>query len=144
MAVKLNRSRFDHVNNSLVLHQHEGSSGMTETTDSRSSPAETQPSRTLKGRHLQVMGMSAAIGAGFFLSSGSAIHEAGPGLLLAYLLAGTVMYLIMRALGELALAYPSAGSFTTYATKFLGPLAGFIMGLSCLLPALLLSISRIT
>ena len=51
--------------------------------------------------------MGAAIGAGFFLSSGSAIHEAGPGLLLAYLLAGTVMYLIMRALGELALAYPS-------------------------------------
>lgn len=117
---------------------------MTETTDSRSIPAETQPSRTLKGRHLQLMGMGAAIGAGFFLSSGSAIHEAGPGLLLAYLLAGTVMYLIMRALGELALAHPSAGSFTTYATKFLGPLAGFIMGWSYWLGALLVGIAEIT
>jgi amino acid transporter, AAT family len=117
---------------------------MTETTDSRSIPAETQPSRTLKGRHLQLMGMGAAIGAGFFLSSGSAIHEAGPGLLLAYLLAGTVMYLIMRALGELALAYPSAGSFTTYATKFLGPLAGFIMGWSYWFGALLAGIAEIT
>ena len=117
---------------------------MTETTDSRSIPAETQPARTLKGRHLQLMGMGAAIGAGFFLSSGSAIHEAGPGLLLAYLLAGSVMYLIMRALGELALAYPSAGSFTTYATKFLGPLAGFIMGWSYWLGALLVGIAEIT
>src|SRR5712671_707707 len=117
---------------------------MTEATDSRSIPVETQPSRTLKGRHLQLMGMGAAIGAGFFLSSGSAIHEAGPGILLAYLLTGTVMYLIMRALGELALAHPSAGSFATYATKFLGPLAGFIMGWSYWLGALLVGIAEIT
>src|SRR5258708_37823382 len=117
---------------------------MTETTDSRSIPAETQPPRTLKDRHLQLMGMGAAIGAGCFLSFGSAIHEAGPGILLAYLLTGTVMYLIMRALGELALAHPSAGSFTTYATKFLGPLAGFIMGWSYWLGALLVGIAGIT
>src|SRR5258706_12274043 len=101
---------------------------MTEATDSRSIPVETQPSRTLKGRHLQLMGMGAALGAGFFLSSGSAIHESGPGLLLAFLLAGTAMYLIMRALGELALAHPSAGAFPTYTPRCLGPLAGFIMG----------------
>jgi AAT family amino acid transporter/D-serine/D-alanine/glycine transporter len=90
------------------------------------------------------MGLGGAIGAGFFLGSGSAIHEAGPALLLAYLLAGTVMYLIMRALGELALAYPSAGSFSTYATKFLGPLAGFIMGWSYWFGALLVGIAEIT
>jgi amino acid transporter, AAT family len=50
----------------------------------------------------------------------------------------------MRALGELALAHPSAGSFTTYATKFLGPLAGFIMGWSYWLGALLVGIAEIT
>src|SRR5260370_22398526 len=117
---------------------------MAETTYLRSIPVEAQPSRTLKDRHLQLMGMGAAIGAGFFLSSGSAIHEAGPGILLAYLLTGTVMDLIMRALGELALAHPSAGSFTTYATKFLGPLAGFIMGWSYWLGVLLVGIAEIT
>ena len=101
---------------------------MTEITDSRRIPVEARPSRALKDRHLQLMGMGSAIGAGFFLSSGSAIHQSGPGLLLAYLFAGTVVYLVMRALGELALAYPSAGSFTAYAAMFQGPLAGFIMG----------------
>jgi amino acid transporter, AAT family len=90
------------------------------------------------------MGMGGAIGAGFFLGSGSAIHEAGPGLLLAYLLAGTVVYLVMRALGELALAHPSAGSFSTYATEFLGPLAGFILGWSYWLVNLLVGIAEIT
>jgi AAT family amino acid transporter/D-serine/D-alanine/glycine transporter len=90
------------------------------------------------------MGMGGAIGAGFFLGSGSAIHEAGPGLLLAYLLVGTVVYLIMRALGELALADPSAGSFATYATKFLSPLPGFIMGWSYWFGGLLVGIAEIT
>jgi AAT family amino acid transporter/D-serine/D-alanine/glycine transporter len=90
------------------------------------------------------MGMGSAIGAGFFLSSGSAIHQSGPGLLLAYLFAGTVVYLVMRALGELALAYPSAGSFTTYTAMFQGPLAGFIMGWSYWLGTLLVSIAEVT
>jgi AAT family amino acid transporter/D-serine/D-alanine/glycine transporter len=50
----------------------------------------------------------------------------------------------MRALGELALAYPSAGSFVTYATKFLGPLAGFIMGWSYWLGGLVVGVAEIT
>jgi AAT family amino acid transporter len=102
------------------------------------------PNRSLKDRHLQLMGMGCAIGAGFLLGSGSAIHEAGPGLLLAYLLAGTVTYLILRALGELALAHPSASSFSTYAEKFLGPLAGFITGWSYWFGAQLAGIAEIT
>jgi len=61
----------------------------------------------LAGRHLQLMGMGGAIGAGFLLGSGSAIHSAGAGLLLTYLLAGAAMYLMMRALGEVALADPA-------------------------------------
>jgi AAT family amino acid transporter len=116
---------------------------VTENTDSPSVLAEGQPYRSLKDRHLQLMGMGGAIGAGFLLGSGSAIHEAGPGLLLAYLLAGTVTYLIIRALGELALAHPSAGSFSTYAEKFLGPLAGFMMGWSYWFGALLAEITAV-
>src|SRR5258708_22290485 len=88
---------------------------------------------SLKNRHLQMMALGGAIGAGFFLGSGAAISQAGPALLIAYLLAGAMIYLVMRALRELTLAYPSRGSFSVYTTRFIRPLAGFITGLSYLL-----------
>jgi len=103
-----------------------------------------QPSRGLRSRHLQLMAMGGAIGAGFLLGSGSAIHSTGPGLLVLYLLAGAVMYLLMRALGEMALADPSGGSFSTYATTFLGPRMGFITGWSYWLCVVLVGMTEIT
>ncbi len=91
-----------------------------------------------------MMALGGAIGAGFFLGSGAAIRQAGPALLLAYLLAGGMIYLVMRALGELTLAYPSQGSFATYTTRFIGPLAGFITGWSYWLALLLVGTAEIT
>jgi L-asparagine transporter-like permease len=96
----------------------------------KSPDVEAQTSRSLKNRHLQLMAFGGAIGAGFFLGSGAAIRQAGPALLIAYVLAGCMIYLIMRALGELTLAYPSPGMFAAYTTRFIGPLAGFITGWS--------------
>lgn len=103
-----------------------------------------QTSHSLKNRHLQLMALGGAIGAGFFLGSGAAIGQAGPALLIAYLIAGAMIYLVMRALGELTLAYPSPGSFAAYATRFIGPLAGFITGWSYWLAFLLVGIAEIT
>src|SRR5258708_25878580 len=103
-----------------------------------------QTSHSLKNRHLQLMALGGAIGAGFFLGSGAAIGQAGPALLIAYLIAGAMIYLIMRALGELTLAYPSPGSFAAYATRFIGPLAGFITGWSYWLACLLVGVAEIT
>ena len=90
------------------------------------------------------MGMGGAIGAGFLLGSGSAIHAAGPALLLGYALGGAILYLLMRALGEMALAYPSAGSFSAYATRFLGPRVGFVTGWSYWLATILVGTVEIT
>jgi len=106
--------------------------------------AQTCHPRGLAGRHLQLMGMGGAIGAGFLLGSGSAIHSAGAGLLLTYLLAGAAMYLMMRALGEVALADPAASSFSTYAMRYLGALAGFITGWSYWVAAVLVGMAEIT
>ncbi|HWZ60094.1 MAG TPA: amino acid permease [Gemmatimonadaceae bacterium] len=90
------------------------------------------------------MGLGSAIGAGFLLGTGSAIHDAGPGLLVAYLLAGAVLYLMMRALGELAISHPSAGSFSVYATAFLSRFAAFVVGWSYWLAVVLVGIAEIT
>jgi len=86
--------------------------------------------RGLKDRHIQMIAIGGAIGVGLFLGSGRAIQAAGPGLLLAYALGSVAIFFIMRALGELLLYRPVAGSFASYAEEFVGPWAGFFTGWS--------------
>jgi amino acid transporter, AAT family len=87
-------------------------------------------SRNLRNRHIQLIAIGGTIGVGLFLGSARAIHNAGPGLLLAYALGGIAIFFIMRALGELLTYRPVAGSFATYAEEFCGPFAGFATGWS--------------
>ena len=90
----------------------------------------TDLARNLHNRHIQLIALGGAIGVGLFLGSAKAIHNAGPGLLLAYALGGVAIFFIMRALGELLTYRPVAGSFATYADEFCGPLPGFVTGWS--------------
>lgn len=82
----------------------------------------------LKARHLTMMGLGSAIGAGLFLGTGVGIQAAGPAVLLAYLVAGAIVVMVMQMLGEMAAARPSSGSFSTYARQGLGHWAGFLLG----------------
>lgn len=84
--------------------------------------------RGLSERHIRLMALGAAIGVGLFLGSANAIKLAGPGILLAYLLGGGAIFVIMRALGEMAVHNPVAGSFSRYARDYLGPLSGYLTG----------------
>ncbi|MEM5339774.1 amino acid permease [Paraburkholderia azotifigens] len=84
--------------------------------------------RGLEERHINIMALGAAIGAGLFLGSASAIKMAGPAIMLSYALGGLAIFLIMRALGEMATHNPVAGSFSRYAQDYLGPLAGYLTG----------------
>jgi AAT family amino acid transporter/D-serine/D-alanine/glycine transporter len=86
--------------------------------------------RGLKDRHVQLIALGGAIGVGLFLGSGRAISQAGPGLVFAYAIGGLVIFFIMRALGELLLHRPVAGSFATYAEEYVSPFAGFATGWS--------------
>ncbi|KQB83729.1 amino acid permease [Corynebacterium oculi] len=88
----------------------------------------TQLGSGLKTRHLTMMGLGSAIGAGLFLGTGVGIRAAGPSILLAYIIAGAVVMAVMYMLGEMAAARPAPGSFATYARAAFGPWAGFTLG----------------
>ncbi|AEO53486.1 hypothetical protein MYCTH_2055845 [Thermothelomyces thermophilus ATCC 42464] len=91
--------------------------------------ANTLLSRELKGRHLQMIAIGGSIGTGLFVASGKALNTGGPAsLLIAYLFIGCMLYCTIQALGELAVTFPVAGSFSAYSTRFLDPAWGFTMG----------------
>lgn len=90
--------------------------------------AKTGLHRDLKERHIRLIGLGTCIGVGLFLGSSAAIKLAGPAVMLAYLIAGLFIYVVMRALGEMCVHNPVAGSFSRYAHDYLGPMAGFISG----------------
>ncbi|WP_199096592.1 amino acid permease [Dyella sp. ASV21] len=84
--------------------------------------------RRLTPRHITFMALGMAIGAGLFLGSADAIKLAGPSVLFAYLFGGVMIFIIMRALGEMTVRDPVAGSFSVYARRYLGPFAGYVTG----------------
>lgn len=84
--------------------------------------------RTLTNRHIQFIALGGAIGSGLFYGSTATISLAGPAVLIGYIAGGGLMFLIMRALGEMATAEPVSGSFSDYAYRYLGPFAGFAVG----------------
>ena len=84
--------------------------------------------RDLKNRHVQLIAIGGTIGTGLFLGSGKAIALAGPSIILAYLIVGTALFFVMRALGELLLSKGGYQSFTDFASEYLGPWAGYVTG----------------
>ncbi|MDQ7192783.1 amino acid permease [Staphylococcus felis] len=85
--------------------------------------------RHLKDRHISMIAIGGAIGTGLFMTSGGAIHDAGPlGALLGYAIIGIMVFFLMTSLGEMATYLPVSGSFSTYATRFVDPSLGFALG----------------
>jgi GABA permease len=82
----------------------------------------------LKQRHLTMIAIGGVIGAGLFVGSGAVIGEVGPAAFLTYAITGVLIVLVMRMLGEMAVANPSTGSFADYARQALGGWAGFSVG----------------
>lgn len=77
---------------------------------------------------MTMISIAGIIGAGLFIGSATAISKAGPAVVLSYVMAGLLVLLVMRMLGEMAVANPDSGSFSTYAARAIGPWAGFGIG----------------
>ncbi|WP_345467905.1 amino acid permease [Actinoallomurus oryzae] len=84
--------------------------------------------KSLSNRQVRMIAIGGAIGVGLFLGAGGKLAQAGPGLILSYAICGVAAFFVMRALGELVLHRPTAGSFVSYAREFIGPWAGFASG----------------
>ena len=90
--------------------------------------AEPRLQRHLTNRHVQLIAIGGAIGTGLFMGSGKTISLAGPGVFLVYAVIGAILFLVMRALGEVLLSNLSYKSFADVAHDLIGPWAGFFVG----------------
>ena len=81
--------------------------------------------RQLTTRQMSMIAIGGAIGTGLFLGSSLAVHEAGPGVILTYILGAFIALLLVGALAEMAVAHPAAGSFGVYAELYVSRWAGF-------------------
>uniref|UniRef100_A0ABX1PP17 Amino acid permease n=2 Tax=Aromatoleum anaerobium TaxID=182180 RepID=A0ABX1PP17_9RHOO len=83
---------------------------------------------------MTMIALGGVIGAGLFVGSGVVIQSVGPAAILSFLITGLLVVLVMRMLGEMAVALPAVGSFYEYARlawqdrPAVGNLAGFLTG----------------
>ncbi|MDR2811669.1 MAG: amino acid permease [Endomicrobium sp.] len=100
--------------------------------------------RNLTNRHIQFIALGGAVGTGLFLSAGSAIFVAGTSVILGYLVAGIIVFLIMRQLGEMNTQDPSVGSSSFFAYKYWGNFPGFLTGWNYWFGSALAGITELT
>jgi L-asparagine permease len=84
--------------------------------------------KALHNRQIQMIAMGGAIGTGLFLGAGSRLHSAGPALAVVYAVAGGFAFLVVRAMGEMAMHRPTTGSFVSYSREFIGEKSAFVAG----------------
>lgn len=99
--------------------------------------------RTLSSGQMEMIALGGTIGVGLFMGSASTIKWTGPSVLLAYAVAGIILYAVMRALGEMIYLKPGTGSFADYATEYISPLAGYLTKWSNVFQFIVVGISEV-
>ena len=88
----------------------------------------TRLSASLRSRHVSMIAYGGIFGAGVFVGSGQIIGQAGPAVVLCYLIAGLLAIAVMRMLAALSMDEPATGAFAHYAARAFGWIGGFTIG----------------
>ncbi|KAL1987468.1 hypothetical protein VTN96DRAFT_3850 [Rasamsonia emersonii] len=84
--------------------------------------------RRLSARQVQMIAIGGTIGTGLFLGTGKSLATGGPAsMLISYAIVGAIVFVTMLSLGEMAAFIPVAGSFCTFAGRFVDDAFGFAL-----------------
>ncbi|MBW8881641.1 MAG: amino acid permease [Asticcacaulis sp.] len=89
--------------------------------------------RSLGPVQLTLLGIGAVIGTGIFVLTAAAAQKAGPGMVVSFIIAGTVCALAALCYSELASMVPVAGSAYTYSYAVMGELMAWLVGWALIL-----------
>jgi APA family basic amino acid/polyamine antiporter len=85
---------------------------------------------SLGALNLILLGIGCIIGTGIFVLTGRAAAEfAGPGIMISFVITGTLCALVALAYAELAAAIPVSGSAYSYSYASMGEIVAWVMGL---------------
>ncbi|PCH33606.1 amino acid permease [Wolfiporia cocos MD-104 SS10] len=123
---RLEKDEFDKQGSSAVVHTSEHD---TESYIDLNAPPGTNLKRSLKNRHIAMISIGGVIGTGLFVGTANSLVAGGPvGLLLGYIVVGTICYSVMISLGEMIAYLPLPGGHITLAERFVDPAFSFTMG----------------
>jgi amino acid transporter, AAT family len=83
--------------------------------------------RGLLPRHVQFIALAGMIGTGIFKGSSDTLSMAGPSVVVSYLIGGLILFIVMAALGEMAIVYPNL-NIQLLVKKAFGSRTSFIVG----------------
>ena len=89
--------------------------------------------RSLGAFQLTLLGIGAVIGTGIFVLTATAAQKAGPGMMVSFIIAGTVCALAALCYSELASMVPVAGSAYTYSYAVMGEVVAWLVGWALIL-----------
>jgi amino acid transporter len=76
-----------------------------------------------------MIALGSSIGMGLWLGSGTSLRNGGPAaIFIGYILAGTMVWAVSHAIGEMAVLYPLPSAFVQWACIFISPSVGFAVG----------------
>ena len=92
------------------------------------SPKNSRHSKGFSASRLTLIGIGGIVGAGFFLASGMPIVQAGPAILVSYLIGALLMSQVLGGITSVSMNHEVKGSFRVYAEQLLGSYIGFLQG----------------